>query len=73
MAQVIIEARTDLINHPYALVLDIWDIQPVTKTKKRQTRLINVYDNRIGLETYYKDDAERIWRAIEDIQWQPLL
>ena len=23
MAQVIIEARTDLINHPYALVLDI--------------------------------------------------
>jgi len=73
MAQVIIEARTDLINHPYALVLDIWDIQPVTKTKKRRTRLINVYDNRIGLGTCYKGDAERTWRAIEDIQWQPLL
>ena len=73
MAQLIIEARTDLLNHPYALVLDIWDIQPVTKTKKRRTRLINVYDNRIGLGTCYKGDAERTWRAIEDIQWQPLL
>jgi hypothetical protein len=59
MAQIIIEARTDLINYPYALVLNIWDIQPVTKTKKRRTRLINVYDNRIGLGTYYKDNAER--------------
>jgi hypothetical protein len=73
MAQIIIEARTDLINHPYTLVLDIWDIQPVIKTKKRRTRLINVYDNRIGLGTCYKGDAERTWRAIEDIQWQPLL
>jgi hypothetical protein len=49
MAQIIIEVRTDLINYSYALVLDIWDIQPVIKTKKRRTRLINVYDNRISL------------------------
>ncbi len=73
MAQLIIEARTDLINHPYALVLDIWDIQPNTKTKKRRTRLINIYDNRIGLGTCYKGNADRTWRAMEDIQWQPLL
>ena len=73
MAQIIIKARTDLINHPYVLILNIWDIQPITKTKKRRTRLINVYDNRIGLGTCYKGDAERTWRAIEDIQWQPLL
>jgi hypothetical protein len=73
MAQLIIEARTDLINHPYALVLDIWDLQPNIKTKKRRTRLINIYDNRIGLGTCYKGDSERTWRAIEDIQWQPLL
>ena len=56
MAQLIIEARTDLINHPYALVLDIWDIQLKIKTKKRRTRLINIYDNRIGLKIYYKGD-----------------
>jgi hypothetical protein len=72
-AQLIIEARTDLVNHPYALVLDIWDIHSYIKTKKRRTRLINIYDNRIGLGTCYKGDSDRTWRAIEDIQWQPLL
>jgi hypothetical protein len=45
MAQLIIETRTDLINYPYALVLDIWDIQPITKPKKRRIRLNNIYDN----------------------------
>ena len=60
MTQLIIEAQIDLVNHFYALVLDIQNIQPVTKTKKRQTRLINIYNNKIGLEIYYKDDAKRI-------------
>ena len=41
MAHYIIEARTDLINHPYALVLDIWEMSIKISTKrgeKRKTR-----------------------------------
>ena len=34
---------------------------------RRRTRIINIYDNRIGLGTYYQEEAERTWRAIEDI------
>src|SRR5271156_5828740 len=73
ITQLIIEARTDLIDHPYALAIDIWDLQQNTRAKKRRTRLINIYDNRIGLGTCYKGDAHRSWRAIEDITWNTLL
>jgi hypothetical protein len=45
----IIEPRTDLINHPYALALDIWDIHYITRKKIRRTRLINAYDNIINI------------------------
>ena len=45
----IIEARTDLVNHPYILALDIWDIHHRTRQKIRRTRLVNVYDNIIDI------------------------
>ena len=45
----------------------------VQERVKRKTRLINIYDNKIDLGTCYKGDLKRIWRAIEDIQWQSLL
>jgi hypothetical protein len=45
----IIESKTDLINHPYALTLDIWDIHHIIRKKIRRTRLINVYDNIINI------------------------
>jgi hypothetical protein len=73
MAQLIVEARTDLIDHPYALALDIWDLHRDTRAKKRRTRLINIYDNKIGLGTCYLSDSNRTWRAIEDISWNTLL
>jgi len=67
MAQLIIESRTDLIDHPYALVHDIWDLYRGTRAKKRRTRLINLYDNKIGLGTCYKGNSNRTLRAMEDI------
>src|SRR5271154_29236 len=72
-SQLIIEARTDLLDHPYALALDIWELYRDTRTKKRRTRLINVYDNQIGLGTCYKGESNQSWRAIEDISWNTLL
>jgi hypothetical protein len=39
----------------------------------RKTRLVNTYDNKIGLKTYYKENYDRSRRAIEDIRWEPIL
>ena len=52
-SQIVIEARTDLINHPYIQTLDIWEMYANTKIKRRRTRLINIYDNIIGPGSCY--------------------
>jgi hypothetical protein len=42
-----VEARTDLINHPYLMALDIWELNR-SGEKARRTRVINCYDNWLG-------------------------
>jgi hypothetical protein len=39
----------------------------------RRTRLINSYNNRIGLGTVYQGDIDFNRRAIDDIDWEPLI
>jgi hypothetical protein len=47
------EVRSNLVNHPYFLTIDIWELHLQIRAKMRRTRLINSYDNRIGLGTVY--------------------
>ena len=67
------ESRSDLVNHPYFLAIDVWELHPQSKQKRRKTRLINCYDNRIGLNTTYHGEIDSNRRAIEDINWEPLI
>jgi hypothetical protein len=62
-----VEARSDLVNHPYVLALNIWDLHPYSQKKARRTRLINCYNNLIGLNTSYQGDIDSNRRAIDDI------
>jgi hypothetical protein len=73
LIKVITEARSDLVNHPYVLALDIWDLQSDTQKKARRTRLINCYDNRIGLNIIYHGDIDSNRRAIDDMNWENLI
>jgi len=67
------EVRSDLVNHPYFLAIDIWELHPQTRAKIRRTRLINSYDNKIGPGTVYQGDIDSNRRAIDDIDWEPLI
>ena len=71
LTNIVIENRSDLVNHPYFLVLDIWDLSK-TKQKMRRTRLINCYDQKIGPGTAYQE-GETSRRAIQDIDWHLLI
>lgn len=42
--RIIVENRSDLADHPYLQVLDVWELDS-NKKKKRKTYIINVYDN----------------------------
>lgn len=44
----ILENRTDLVSHPYGMVLDITEGEIHTKGRKKRTRIVNIYDNKLG-------------------------
>ena len=71
-SQLIVEARTDLIDHPYIMVVDVWDLGRAGE-KKRRTRLVNCYDNWLGPGLCWQGDKEERRRAIEDVQWDGVL
>jgi glutamine synthetase type III len=65
--RVVIEVRFDLVNHPYFLIINIWELYLQTKAKIGRIRLIISYNNKIGLETVYQGDINFNRRAINDI------
>ena len=46
--KIIVENRTDLFSHPYDMVLDITEGQIHTKSRRKKTRIVNIYDNKLG-------------------------
>ncbi len=46
--KIIIENRTDWVSHPYCIVLDIKERSPGSEKYCRRTRVVNLYDNKIG-------------------------
>lgn len=70
--QAVVEARTDLIDHPYIMAVDIWE-RGRAKEKKRRTRVINCYDNWVGPGLCWQGNIEERRRAIEDVRWDSVL
>src|SRR6267378_4077628 len=65
---------TDLIDHPYIMVIDIWELDNSAQRKKtRRTRIINCYDNWIGENLVWQGESTRRRRASEDAKWEELL
>lgn len=45
--KIIVEKKTDLVDHSYFLALDIEDMDLQLNKPIRQTRVVNTYDNRM--------------------------
>ncbi len=71
--KIVIEHRTDLINHPYVMLLAIRKLDPRSKKPRRKTRAVNVYDNRVGRGCTWEGGISRIRRALEDIKWDSVI
>lgn len=69
----IVENRTDLVSHPYGMVLDITKGQIHTKGRRRKTRIVNIYDNKLGKGQTWKGSDQRLRRAIQDILWKSII
>ena len=66
VVNVVIEARTDLVNHPYFIAVDIVE-------RGRRTRVVNCYDSWLGASHTYTGVSQRNRRALTDVNWDPIL
>jgi ribonuclease HI len=64
--KLVINARTDLVNHPYFVVIDVLE-------GDRCTRLVNCYDNWLGETFPYSGGSRQTRRALRDVNWAPIL
>lgn len=71
--KIIVKNQTDLVSHPYCMALDITEFGSLLSGRKRKTRIINVYDNKIGEGQRWQGSSPRVRRAIEDMSWQSLI
>ncbi|EED14176.1 hypothetical protein TSTA_103950, partial [Talaromyces stipitatus ATCC 10500] len=62
----VVEARTDLANHPYFMVVDVLE-------QGRRTRIVNCYDNWLGARHTYLGESLLTRRALSDLDWGPIL
>ena len=66
VVKVVIEARTDLVNHPYFIAVDIVE-------RGRRTRVLNCYDSWLGASHTYVGTSQHNRRALTDVNWDPIL
>lgn len=70
--RIVVESRSDIIEHPYIQVLDVWELD-IQKKKKRKSRIVNVYDNWIGEGQPWTGNNNIRRRAIEDVNWDVVI
>ena len=71
--KVIVENRTNLVSDPYCIVLDIRQLNQVSEVYSRRTRVVNLYDNKIGNGCVWQGFSSIIRRAIQDISWRQVI
>ena len=71
--KIVIDNRTDLISHPYYLCLDIKEFDLQSGKNLRKTRIVNLYDNKVGEGQPWKGSCARVRRAMEDIDWRRVI
>ena len=61
------EKRSDLVNYPYLIILDIRDFDQKTRIPTRRIKVMNIYDQVIGRKYTYLRAYIRRKRAIKNI------
>ncbi len=71
--EVIIDDRTDLASHPYCMVLDLKEPYRESGKRPRRTRIVNLYDNKLGEGYPWQGTSIRVQRAIQDMGWRSII
>lgn len=53
--RLIVDPQKDIIDHPYIMSLDMWELYGKERKKKRRTRIVNNYDNNSRTDEVYEN------------------
>lgn len=68
--KIVIDHKTDLLNHSYFMLLEIWRLNLQQKRPERKIQVVNIYDN-WGERSYIQDGGIYYTRkALEDVNWR---
>ncbi len=73
VSRIVVDNRTDLVDQPYFLALDIRDIDSRTNKPARRMRVVNSYDNRVKQGCTWEGGTPQNRRALEDILWDQVI
>ncbi len=65
--KVVLDHKMNLIDHPYFILLEVCEIDSQSKSPRRKTWVINVYDNWVGRGCTWDGGIDHTKRALEDI------
>ena len=65
--RVLVAVKKDILNK---IVIDVRERNPVSRKYSRRTRVVNLYDNKIGNGCVWQGPSPTIRRAIQDISWR---
>ena len=65
--KIMIYYKTNLIHHLYFMLLEICKLHPQSKKSRRKTRVVNVYNNRVGRGCTWDGNIRHTRKALEDI------
>ena len=66
--KIVIEHRTDLVNHPYFILFEIQDLDQQSKRPGKKTRVPNAYDNRVKQGCTWTGNIPPLRQAVENIK-----
>lgn len=67
VSKIIIENRTNLVSHPYCMVIDIKKLHPQSGKSLQKTRIVNLYDNKIGRGQLWEGPTSLVRHVIQHI------
>ena len=73
LTKIVIDNQTDLVSHLYYLILNIKELHPCFGKVLKRTRVVNLYDNKVGRGQLWERSSPTIRRVIQDISWRHII
>lgn len=71
--KIVVDLKTDLVNHLYFMLLEISEFDPRSNKLGRKRWVINIYNNWVRKGYIWNGKISRNRRALENVNYRPVI